>query len=54
MRIMSQNPNLAVRPIKDAEPSLQRQLYAAWKKTGASPHVLHFVDLLRQAAVKRD
>jgi len=54
LRIMSQNPNLAVRPIQDAEPRLQRQLHAAWKKNGTSPHVLHFVDVLRQAGVKRD
>jgi len=54
MRIMTQNPKLTLRPIKDQVPGLRLQMYAVWEKTDQSPHVLNFVNLLRQAGVHHD
>jgi len=54
MRLMTQNPKLTLRPIKDQVPGLRLQVYAVWQKTGASPQVLNFIDLLRQSGVHND
>ena len=54
MRIMLQNPRLALRPIKEAPPGLRLQLHAVWIKAGASQQVLNFIELLRKAGVQHD
>jgi len=47
MAIMTKNSSLAIRPIKEV-PELTLHVYAIWKKESASPHVLKFVETLRE------
>ena len=54
MRIMTQNPKLTLRPIKDQVPGLRLQMYAFWEKGEESPQVLNFIELLKQAGVHND
>jgi DNA-binding transcriptional LysR family regulator len=54
LRMLTQDARLALRPIKDAPPGLRLHAYAVWKREGATPQVLNFVELLRQAGVRRD
>jgi len=54
MLVMTQNPKLTLRPIKDNVPGLRLHMYAAWEKTDVSPQVSNFIELLRQAGVQHD
>jgi len=51
MRVMTQEPRLTLRPIKDQVPGLRLQVHAVWEKSDVSPQVLNFIELLRQAGV---
>jgi len=55
-RILAMNTDLVMRPIKAfaADPMMRVQVYALWKKTNPSPHVLNFVEMLRQTGVQNE
>ena len=54
LNTLMQNPKLVLRPIKDPPDGLRLQVYAVWKKDGVTPQALNFIELLRQAGVRRD
>jgi DNA-binding transcriptional LysR family regulator len=54
IRVLLLSPMLALRPVKDNVSGLRMQVYAVWKKTGAPPQVLNFVEILRKAGVSHD
>ena len=47
--VMTHNPRLAMRPIKDRYLDLRQRLHAVWKKESPA-HVRHFIELLGQTA----
>jgi len=52
--ILTKNPKLALRPIKNVPSSLRLQVYAVWKKDGAPEQTLNFVTLLRQTVAQHE
>ena len=54
MRVMVQNPELVLRPIKEPASGLRMQVHAVWKKNATSPHIMNFVEALREAGVHHD
>jgi len=52
MRFTEQNPGLVLRPIKDAGDEWRLRLHAIWKKEKVPPHVLDFIEALREVGVR--
>ena len=44
-------PPLVMRPLKDPGVSVQLRIHAVWKRSGATPQVLNFVEVLREGGV---